>query len=163
MNFLDFKNLLFEKAKIAGFNECEIYFSDGESISISVYEGEVEKYNLAKSFGLSFRGKINNKMGYSFTEILDEAAIDMLINSAKNSANLIENDDETFIYGGDKIYNEVKTYSKELENIDPSKMIYLALDLEKEAKNYCDKVVNINGCKKFLILHQIMEFTTPKD
>ena len=33
MNFLDFKNLLFEKAKIAGFNECEIYFSDGESIS----------------------------------------------------------------------------------------------------------------------------------
>ena len=106
MNFLDFKNLLFEKAKIAGFNECEIYFSDGE----------VEKYNLAKSFGLSFRGKINNKMGYSFTEILDEAAIDMLINSAKNSANLIENDDETFIYGGDKIYNEVKTYSKELEN-----------------------------------------------
>ena len=106
-----------------------------------------EKYNLSKSFGLSFRGKINNKMGYSYTEILDEAAIDMLINSAKNSANLIENDDESFIYGGDKIYNEVKTYSRELENIDPAKMIDLALDLEKEAKNYCDKVVNINGCK----------------
>lgn len=147
MNFLEFKNLLFEKAKIAGFNECEIYFSDGESISISVYEGEVEKYNLAKSFGLSFRGKINGKMGYSYTEILDEAAIDMLINSAKNSANLIENDDETFIYGGDKIYSEVKTYSEELENIDPATMIDLALDLEKEAKNYSDKVVNINGCK----------------
>lgn len=147
MNFLEFKNLLFEKAKIAGFNECEIYFSDGESISISVYEGEVEKYNLAKSFGLSFRGKINNKMGYSYTEILDESAVDMLINSAKNSATLIENDDETFIYVGDKTYSEVKTYSEELENIDPGKMIDLALDLEKEAKNYCDKVVNINGCK----------------
>ena len=147
MNFLEFKNLLFEKAKMAGFNECEIYFSDGESISISVYEGEVEKYNLAKSFGLSFRGKINGKMGYSYTEILDEAAVDMLINSAKNSANLIENDDETFIYVGDKTYSEVKTYSEELENIDPAKMIDLALDLEKEAKNYSDKVVNINGCK----------------
>ncbi|MDZ4910876.1 TldD/PmbA family protein, partial [Clostridium perfringens] len=118
MEFLQFKNLLFEKAKIAGFDECEIYFSDGESISISVYEGEVEKYNLAKSFGLSFRGKINNKMGYSYTEILDEAAIDMLIYSAKDSATLIENDDETFIYVGDKTYSEVKTYSKELENID---------------------------------------------
>ncbi len=147
MEFLEFKNLLFEKAKIAGFDECEIYYSDGESISISVYEGEVEKYNLAKSFGLSFRGKINNKMGYSYTEILDEAAIDMLINSAKNSANLIENDDETFIYVGDKTYSEVKTYFKELENIDPGKMIDLALDLEKEAKNYSEKVVNINGCK----------------
>ena len=147
MNFLEFKNLLFEKAKVAGFNECEIYFSDGESISISVYEGEVEKYNLAKSFGLSFRGKINGKMGYSYTEILDEAAVDMLINSAKNSANLIENDDETFIYGGSEKYSNVKTYCEELENIDPGKMIDLALDLEKEAKNYSDKVVNINGCK----------------
>lgn len=147
MNFLDFKNLLFEKAKIAGFDECEIYYSDGESISISVYEGEVEKYNLAKSFGLSFRGKINNKMGYSYTEILDEAAVDMLINSAKNSATLIENDDETFIYEGDKSYSKVKTYSEDLENIDPAKMIDLAMETEKEAKNYNDKVVNINGCK----------------
>ena len=147
MKFLEFKNLLFEKAKKVGFEECEIYFSDGESISISVYENEVEKYNLSKSFGLSFRGKINNKMGYSYTEILDEDAIDMLINSAKNSAALIENEDEQFIYGGDKIYSEVKTYSKELENIDPAKMIELALDLEQEAKNYSDKVVNINGCK----------------
>ena len=147
MNFLEFKDLLFKKAIDAGFNECEVYYSDGESISISVYEGEVEKYNLSKSFGLSFRGKINGKMGYSFTEILDESAIDMLINSAKNSANLIENDDVQFIYEGDEIYSKVKTYSKELENIDPGEMIDLAIDLEKEAKSYSDKVVNINGCK----------------
>ena len=147
MNFSEFKNLLFKKAIDSGFNECEVYYSDGESISISVYEGEVEKYNLSKSFGLSFRGKINGKMGYSFTEILDESAIDMLINSAKNSAALIENEDVQFIYEGDEKYSEVKTYSKELENIDPAKMIDLALDLEKEAKNYSDKVVNINGCK----------------
>ena len=146
MEFLVFKDLLFKKAIEAGFNECEVYYSNGESISISAYEGEVEKYNLSKSFGLSFRGKINDKMGYSYTEILDEAAIDMLINNAKNSANLIENNDAQFIYEGDKEYSKVKTYSKELENIDPSKMIELVLDLEKETKSY-DKVVNLNGCK----------------
>lgn len=147
MNFLEFKELLFKEAIDAGFDECEVYYSDGESISISVYEGEVEKYNLSKSFGLSFRGKINHKMGYSFTEILDESSIDMLINSAKNSATLIENEDNQFIYEGDKVYSKVKTYSEELENIDPSKMIELSLDLEKEAKAYSNKVVNINGCK----------------
>ncbi|WP_455537958.1 TldD/PmbA family protein [Terrisporobacter sp.] len=147
MEFLEFKDLLFKKAKMAGFDDCEIYFSDGESISISVYNGEVEKYNLAKSFGLSFRGKINGKMGYSFTEILDETAIDMLINSAKNSATLIENIDETFIYEGDKVYSKVRTYSEALENIDPSKMIELAIETEQEARNYSGKVVNISGCK----------------
>ena len=147
MNFLEFKDLLFEKAMNNGFSECEVYHSDGESISISVYNGEVEKYNLSKSFGLSFRGKVNNKMGYSYTEILDEAAIDMLINSAKNSANLSESDDETFIYEGDEKYSKVKTYSEELENIDPAKMIDKALELEEETKKYSDKVVNLKGCK----------------
>lgn len=147
MNFIEFKNLLFKKAIEAGFKECEIYYSDGESISISVYEGEVEKYNLSKSFGLSFRGKINEKMGYSYTEILDLPAIDMLINNAKSSANLIENNDIQFIYEGDKEYSDVKTYSKELENIDPAKMIELVLALEKETKKCSEKVVNLNGCK----------------
>ena len=147
MNFLEFKDLLFEKAMNNGFSECEVYHSDGESISISVYNGEVEKYNLSKSFGLSFRGKVNNKMGYSYTEILDEAAIDMLINSAKNSANLSESDDETFIYEGDEKYSKVKTYSEELENIDPAKMIDKALELEEETKKYSDQVVNLKGCK----------------
>ena len=48
MEFIEFKNLLFEKAKLAGFEDCEIYFSDGESISISVYEQEVEKFMREK-------------------------------------------------------------------------------------------------------------------
>ncbi|RDY28017.1 TldD/PmbA family protein [Romboutsia weinsteinii] len=147
MEFKEFKNLLFAKALEAGFDECEIYYSKGESISITVYEEEVEKYNLDKSFGLSFRGKIDDKMGYSFTEILDEEAVTMLVKNAKDAASVIENDSIEFIYEGDKVYNEVNTYSLELENIDAGKLIKLAIDMEKEAKNYSDKVVNISGCK----------------
>ena len=63
------------------------------------------------------------------------------------SADLIENDDEAFIYEGDEKYSKVRTYSEDLQNIDPSKMIELALSTEEEAKKYSDKVVNINGCK----------------
>lgn len=147
MDFLQFKDLLFEKAKLEGFEECEIYFSNGENISISVYEGEVEKYNLDKSFGLSFRGKINEKMGYSYTEIMDEVAIEMLVKNAKEGALAIENDDTQFIYEGDDNYDTVKTFSEEIDNIDAKRLIDIALDLEKEAKEYNDKVVNISGCK----------------
>ncbi|MGL5330018.1 MAG: TldD/PmbA family protein [Peptostreptococcaceae bacterium] len=147
MEFNGFKKMLLKKGLEAGFEECEIYFTKGESLSISVYEGEVEKYNLDKSFGLSFRGKLNGKIGYSFTEIMDFEAIDMLINNALDSAKYIENDDVQFIYEGDSNYSEVKTYSDKLENIDPSKMIELVLDIEKETKDYCKKVVNLNGCK----------------
>lgn len=147
MDFKEFKNILFEKALNEGFENCEVYYTDGENISITVYEGEVEKYNIDKSFGLSFRGMLNGKMGYSYTEILDDKAIDMLIKSAKEAASCIESNDIQFIYEGDKNYSEVKTYSEKLENIDASKLIDIALELEKETKGYSDKVTNLNACK----------------
>ena len=147
MDFKEFKNILFEKALNEGFENCEVYYTDGENISITVYEGEVEKYNIDKSFGLSFRGMLNGKMGYSYTEILDDKVIDMLIKSAKEAASCIESNDIQFIYEGDKNYSEVKTYSEKLENIDASKLIDIALELEKETKGYSDKVINLNACK----------------
>ncbi|SCI76162.1 peptidase PmbA [uncultured Clostridium sp.] len=147
MDFKEFKNILFEKALNEGFEDCEIYYTDGEDISITVYEGEVEKYNLDKSFGLSFRGMLNGKMGYSYTEILDDKAIDMLIKNAKEASKCIESTDEQFIYEGDKNYSKVQTYSEKLENIDTAKLIEIALDLEKQTKEYSDKVVNISSCK----------------
>lgn len=137
---------LFKKAEAAGFSEYEIYYVDRESLSISVYKEEVEKYNLNNSAGLSFRGKLGDKIGYSYTEILDEDAIEMLVKKAKENVLAIENDDIQFIYEGDKEYKEVSTYYKELENIPADKLINIALDMEKEAKKYCDKVESFSGC-----------------
>ena len=146
MDFNLFKEELFKEAKNSGFEECEIYYSDSESLSLNVYEGEVEKYKLNNAFGLSFRGKINNKMGYSYTEILDEDAIKTLITNAKGAALVIENDDVQFIYEGDKEYKELDCYKKELDNVKPDELISLALEMEKECKKQCDKVVNFQGC-----------------
>ena len=52
----EFINKLFEEAKLNGFDEYEVYYVDRESLSINVYNEEVEKYNLTTSYGLSFRG-----------------------------------------------------------------------------------------------------------
>jgi PmbA protein len=141
-----FINKLFEEAKNSGFNEYEVYYVDRESLSINVYNEEVEKYNLTTSYGLSFRGKINEKIGYSYTEILDEDAIKMLVKNAKESALAIENEDIQFIYEGDKEYIEVNTYYKALENLPADKLIDLALSMEREAKKLDDRVVSFGGC-----------------
>lgn len=146
MEFNLFKEKLFEEANKAGFEEYEIYYADGESLSINIYEGEVEKYKLNTAFGLSFRGKINGKMGYSYSEILDEEAIKTLIENAKSAALTIENDDVKFIYEGDKEYKEIDCFKKELEGINPDKYIELALQMEEECKKQCDKVINFNSC-----------------
>jgi PmbA protein len=141
-----FINKLFQEAKNNGFNEYEVYYVDRESLSINAYNEEVEKYNLTTSYGLSFRGKINDKIGYSYTEILDDDAINMLVKNAKESSLVIENEDIQFIYEGDKEYAEVNTYYKALENLPADKLIDLALSMEKEAKTLDNRVTSFGGC-----------------
>lgn len=141
-----FIKALFKKAQEAGFSEYEAYYVDRENLSISIYKGEVEKYNLSTSYGLSFRGKLNGKIGYSYTEILDEYAMEMLIKKAYESAKVIENDDMQFIYEGDKEYKDISTYSSGLENIPADKLISIAMDMEKECKAYSEKVDGFSGC-----------------
>lgn len=146
MELKEFIDKLFKEAKINGFNEYEVYYVDRESLSINVYKEEVEKYNLTTSYGLSFRGKINDKIGYSYTEILDEDAINMLVKNAKESALAIENEDIQFIYEGDKEYAEVNTYYKALEDLPADKLIGLALSMEKESKALDNRVTSFGGC-----------------
>ena len=141
-----FVRSLFKKANEAGFSEYEVYYVDRESLSISVYKSEVEKYNVNNSAGLSFRGKLGDRIGYSYTEILDEDAIEMLVNKAKENVLAIENEDVQFIYDGDKEYKEVSTYYQALENVPADKLIKIALDMEGEAKRYSDKVESFSGC-----------------
>ncbi len=136
---------LFSKAQEEGFSEYEVYYVDRESLSISVYKEEVEKYNLNNSAGLSFRGKFGDRIGYSYTEILDEDAIEMLVKKAKENVLAIENNDIQFIYEGDKEYKEISTYHEELEDIPADKLINIAISMEKEAKKYCNKVESFSG------------------
>ena len=137
---------LFSKAQEEGFSEYEVYYVDRESLSISVYKEEVEKYNLNNSAGLSFRGKFGDRIGYSYTEILDEDAIEMLVKKAKENVLAIENNDIQFIYEGDKEYKEISTYHEELEDIPADKLINIAISMENEAKKYCNKVESFSGC-----------------
>lgn len=146
MELKEFIDKLFEEAKNNGFNEYEVYYVDRESLSINVYKEEVEKYSLTTSYGLSFRGKINGKIGYSYTEILDEDAIKMLVKNSKESALTIENEDIQFIYEGDKEYAEVSSYYEDLENLPADKLIDLALSMEKESKVLDNRVASFGGC-----------------
>lgn len=147
MNLNEFKKILFKKASDAGFEQSEIYVTNSESLNISIYKQEVEGYNLNKSFGLSFRGIINGKIGYSHTRVLDQDSIDMLVKTAKNAALLIENEDMQFIYEGDSKYEDVICYNEAIDNLNPNDLIKLGLDIEKECKSYNENVVNTEGCK----------------
>lgn len=126
-----FIKLLFERAKKAGFTDCEVYISGGDEFQVEILNGEILRYTSAASEGLGFRGLLNGKMGVSSTEVYDEESIDQLVENAKEAAELIENEDQQFIYAGDKEYPNVKLYSEELAGVSAADKIALAKEIEK--------------------------------
>lgn len=131
MTIVEFRDKLFEAAKKEGFSEYEIYYVSGESFKTTVFEKEVDNYSVNSTRGLSFRGLYNGKMGYAYTEILDEEAILMLIHNARANAQVIENEDKEIIYAGDTNYARVESFNDELTNVSAEQKIKLALDMER--------------------------------
>lgn len=141
MTLDEFKVAVFQKAELNGFSEYEIYYCSENSFGMQVFEGEIDKYTVSGNQGLSFRGLYNGKMGYAYTEILDEAAVNFVVNSAKENALVIENEDKEIIYAGDDKYNEFDGFEEKLSKTAVSEKIKLAFDLEVEAKNQNRSVI----------------------
>ena len=89
---------IFVKGSQLGFEEQELYISSNKKLSIAIYKQEIDKYSLSEDGGVSYRGILNGKMGYSFTECLDEESIDVLVREAYSNAEIIDNNDEVLIH-----------------------------------------------------------------
>lgn len=144
MTLDEFKQSLFKKAEAEGFGEYELYYINRNSLSIDTFEGEVEKYSVSDVQGLSFRGIYKGKMGYAYTEFIDESSVGFLINAVKDNATIIESEEKEFIYGGkDDVYESFDGYKEALSKISPTEKIKLALDMEASAKSGSDKVIRV--------------------
>lgn len=54
----------------AGFTDCEVYYRGGKAFEVLILEGEVSDYENSREEGLAFRGNINGRTGYAYTEQL---------------------------------------------------------------------------------------------
>jgi len=61
MEFNVFVDRLFEKGKEKGFKDMEVYYANGKKFESSIFKGEVDKYSISESGGLSFRGVFDSK------------------------------------------------------------------------------------------------------
>ena len=141
----EFKVSLFEKAELHGFSQYEIYYLKEDVLNVETFQGELEKYSVSETQGLSFRGIFNEKMGYSYTEVLDEVSVDFLINSAKENAVVIENEEKEIIYGEKEKYSAFDGYEEKISKITPIEKIKLALDMEVAAKKESDRVIRVQS------------------
>ncbi len=125
---MDF-NLLFKKAKEANIEALEVYAKKLKGMSFEFFAND-ESFNIEDSYEASIRGIYNGKMGMITIENLNDFSIDEIINTIKENATLIENNEEVFIYEGDNEYPTDDTLYVNLDSITTKQK----KDLIKNAK-----------------------------
>ena len=141
-----FIDKLFEKASLRGIEEFEIYFLSNLSSSMKIYQGKIENSSNNQNQGISFRGKVNGKMGYSYSESMEDEDIDFLIDEVIENANCIETLDKQFIYGEKSKYTDTLTYSQALENIESKDIKDFLIKMEEYALSLDERIKKVNFC-----------------
>ena len=142
-NFLD-KVLAYGKQE--GFAECEVFYRGGRAFEVLIMEGEVSNYENSREEGLAFRGNIDGRTGYSYTERLTEDAIPYLVHTAKENAALLSPEDMEDLYEGEESYPELEGVNEELEQLAVSEKIAAAMKMEKAALAGAEEVASLDYC-----------------
>lgn len=141
-----FIDKVFDTAKNMKLDDFEIYFTSSENETIKVFKGEIDTYSNSQNMGISFRVKVNEKMGYSYTESIEEEDIIPLIERAISNANVIENLDIIEIYGEKSIYEKIDSFNPALKDITVDEKIDFLLKAEKIALELDSRVKSVNYC-----------------
>lgn len=113
-------------------DNSEVYIVENRGSTIKIYEGEIDKYSLAESGGISFRALKDGKIGYSYTERIDRELIPSLVADALENSKYMDGEMDIINRGEDNYRNE-KFYSENLEKVSIEKKIELLKDVEKKA------------------------------
>lgn len=146
MDIKEFKALLFEKAKAAGFTDYEMYFGSSVSFMARAFKGELTEYKNAGEQGIAFRGTINGRMANASAEKLEADAVDFLIKTAMENAGILESKEKETLFGGSKEYGKVKTFYPEIEDISVADKIDALKKFEKAITNADPRVKQADYC-----------------
>lgn len=141
-----FLDALMKRAAAAGLEKCEAQLSSGESFEASVFGGRVIDYNVSAQRSVAFRALVNGHMGHASTQSLDEDALDMLVDGARENAALIESRDEQFLYEGGEAYPELNVYNPDLARLSAADKLEMALELERRALKQDARIAQVDGC-----------------
>ncbi|MDD3477540.1 MAG: TldD/PmbA family protein [Candidatus Izemoplasmatales bacterium] len=123
---------LFEKALAKGLSDVQVYLNNSTQLSIEVFAGELDKYEIADTSSLTIRGVLNGKMGTYVTEVMDDSLIDGIVDHLIENAKVIDSLDDAIIYAGDKFYQPLEgLFNEELANKPVAEKIESVKQLDK--------------------------------
>jgi len=127
----EFAVLALEEARKAGIAPAEVSMTDSASFSVRVRGGVLEDYKVSDKFRLTLRGRVDGRIGTASTQALDEEGLRLLIQGVKESAELIETDEQDDILPPDDHYETVCCFSETVESISAEEKIALARRIDE--------------------------------
>jgi len=109
MIFSEFKELVIARAKALGITDYELYYQAAESVSVSAFQKELDRFTASSEGGVCFRCIVSGKMGYASTEALNEAEAAAIVDRAVDNAQVLESDEPVLLGEGGKEYAQVET------------------------------------------------------
>ena len=120
----------------AGAEACDLILANGNSFSVSVQQGNIDKYKVSSSQIMGIRTIKEGKVGISYSEIInDDTASRMISQALENSRFSSVDTYQTITHkrSSDYIEDSSKIYRE--DNTETQDKIDLALHLEKEPRN----------------------------
>jgi len=146
MNIQEFQAKLFSAAQSSGFTDVEIFYEKKEVFGCQVYKGEIDQYEIAEDGGVSFRGIINGKMGYAYSEKIDDASITFLLDNAKENTRIMHDEDIEEIFAGSGQYEQGNFFSTALNEVSIPEKIQFIKDVERELLALDPRIVATDYC-----------------
>lgn len=126
--------------------DLEVYFVNNKSLEIGVFKQELDKYLVSESGGISLRGTKDNKMGYAYSEKIDESIIESLLEEVYDNGKYIETKENDEIFKGSSKYDPLINYDEAFSKIPIVDKINICKQLESYAYSLDKRVSIVQSC-----------------
>jgi PmbA protein len=132
-------------AKDNGINECQIQFGKSSSLSIGLFDHDIDDYKVTSSQWVLAQGIYKGKMGYASTEKLGKGTFEYLLDQIKKTATYNEKEGEASLFEGSKKYKKYNGYNKALDEASVSEKIALLKRIENAICAYDKRIEKADG------------------
>lgn len=147
MDSMKFQQQLLQAAIDEGLQDAEVYAEFSTAISIEVNNNELDTYETSEEGGVSFRARFNDKMGYAYTEKIEQDSIQFLVDAVKKNASVIEIEDTTTSFEGSDYYEKANFHNAKLAAVTPAAMIATLQQIEQQILAIDKRIKRVSHCQ----------------
>lgn len=138
---------IIKKGLELGLEAVEVYASNSESNTLKLNDGELESYNVKEIFGVSIRGLYQGKMGYVYTETLEDEEVEQVLKALVTNVKMLDVTEPEFMFDGNAVYQDVPAIQSDYKEHSTSEKLDMLKKLEKDTLSVSEKITKVGYCQ----------------